>query len=61
MIREVVMTKRMPSGQIDPHIGSFENDMLLTVSEQQILLPWIEAGAPRSPRASRIPTKLRDQ
>ena len=47
MIREVVMTKRMPPGQIDPHIGSFENDMLLTDSEQQTLLHWIEAGAPR--------------
>ena len=47
MIREVVMTKRMPPGQIDPHIGSFENDMLLTDSEQQTLMHWIEAGAPR--------------
>ncbi len=47
MIREVVMTKRMPPGQIDPHVGSFENDMLLTDSEQQTLLHWIEAGAPR--------------
>ena len=47
MIREVVMTKRMPPGQIDPHIGSFENDMLLADSEQQTLMHWIEAGAPR--------------
>ena len=47
MIREVVMTKRMPPGQIDPHIGSFENDMLLADSEQQTLLHRIEAGAPR--------------
>ncbi len=47
MIREVVMTKRMPPGQIDPHIGSFENDMLLIDSEQQTLLHCIEAGAPR--------------
>ena len=47
MIREVVMTKRMPPGQIDPNIGSFENDMLLTDSEQQTHMHWIEAGAPR--------------
>lgn len=47
MIREVVMTKRMPPGQIDPHIGSFKNDMLLADSEQQTLMHWIEAGAPR--------------
>ena len=47
MIREVIMTKRMPPGQIDPHVGSFENDMVLTDSEAQTLLHWIEAGAPR--------------
>lgn len=47
MIREVLMTKRMPPGQIDPHIGSFENDMLLTDSEAQALVHWVEAGSPR--------------
>jgi len=47
MIREVLMTKRMPPGQIDPHIGSFENDMLLTDSEAQMLVHWVEAGSPR--------------
>ena len=41
---EVVMTKRMPPGQIDPHIGSFKNDMLLADSEQQTLMHWIEAA-----------------
>lgn len=48
MIREVLMTKRMPPGQIDPHIGSFENDMLLTDSEAQTLVHWVEAGSPRA-------------
>ncbi|MDP2348015.1 MAG: redoxin domain-containing protein [Gammaproteobacteria bacterium] len=45
MIREVLMTKRMPPGQIDPHVGSFSNDYVLSVAEQQTLINWIEAGA----------------
>lgn len=45
MIREVVMTKRMPPGQIDGHVGDFINDMRLEDSEVQKLLTWIEAGA----------------
>ncbi|MEX2470004.1 MAG: hypothetical protein WD396_09630, partial [Pseudohongiellaceae bacterium] len=47
MIREVIMTKRMPPGQIDPHVGDFENDMVLDEEETQTLLSWIEAGSPR--------------
>ena len=45
MIREVLMTKRMPPGQIDPHVGSFSNDYVLAVEDQQKLIHWIEAGA----------------
>ena len=45
MIREVVMTKRMPPGQIDPHVGEFEETYTLTPAEQQKLIHWIEAGA----------------
>lgn len=45
MIREVLMTKRMPPGQIDPHVGSFSNDYVLAVEDQQKLINWIEAGA----------------
>lgn len=47
MIREVVMTKRMPPGQIDGHVGEFINDMRLEDSEVQTLLAWIESGAPQ--------------
>jgi hypothetical protein len=46
MMREVIMTKRMPPGQIDPHIGSFSNSMVLPDSQAQLLLHWIAAGAP---------------
>jgi hypothetical protein len=45
MIREVVLTKRMPPGQIDPHIGQFKETFTLTPQEQQTLIRWIEAGA----------------
>ena len=45
MIREVVMTKRMPPGQLDGHIGDFINDMVLSDADSQTLLHWIEAGS----------------
>jgi len=45
MIREVLMTKRMPPGQIDPHVGKFSNDYVLAVEDQQKLINWIEAGS----------------
>jgi hypothetical protein len=45
MIREVVLTKRMPPGQIDPHIGEFAETYTLTPEETQKLIHWIEAGA----------------
>tara|TARA_R110001592_G_scaffold98330_7_gene280985 strand:+ start:4858 stop:6615 length:1758 start_codon:yes stop_codon:yes gene_type:complete len=45
MIREVLMTKRMPPGQLDPHVGNFSNDYNLAVADQQKLIQWIEAGS----------------
>lgn len=45
MIREVVLTKRMPPGQIDPHVGEFKETYTLTPDETQKLVHWIEAGA----------------
>jgi hypothetical protein len=45
MIREVLMTKRMPPGQIDQHIGEFINDMVLSDEDSQKIVHWIEAGA----------------
>jgi hypothetical protein len=46
MIREVLMTKRMPPGQIDPYVGEFTNSMTLTVQETQTIVDWIDAGSP---------------
>jgi len=45
MIREVLMTKRMPPGQIDGHIGEFINDMRLEDDQIQKVVAWIEAGS----------------
>ena len=47
MIREVLMTKRMPPGQIDSHIGDFVNNMVLADEEAQKIVHWIEAGSPK--------------
>ncbi|MGZ6019021.1 MAG: redoxin domain-containing protein [Phenylobacterium sp.] len=47
MMRETVMTKRMPPFFADPHIGKWSNDTSLTPEETKTLVHWIEAGAPR--------------
>ncbi|NNE58575.1 MAG: redoxin domain-containing protein [Hellea sp.] len=47
MIREVVRTKRMPPWSADPEIGEFHGARQLSISQQQDLIRWIEAGAPR--------------
>jgi peroxiredoxin len=47
MMREVVMTRRMPPGQIDPHVGKPMLDTAgLSVTQMQQLVHWIDAGAP---------------
>ena len=45
MIREVLMTKRMPPGQIDRHIGEFVNDRLIDVADIRNIIAWADAGA----------------
>lgn len=52
MIREVLLTKRMPPGQIDSHIGDFINSMVLADDDVQKLVHWIEAGAPNDAATS---------
>jgi len=47
MIREVLRTKRMPPWHADPHVGEWANDQGLSIAEQQTLVHWVEAGAPR--------------
>lgn len=47
MIREVLLTKRMPPMQVDPAIGHFDNDRGLSGDQIEKLIGWIDAGAPR--------------
>lgn len=46
MIKEVLMTKRMPPAQVDPHVNYFNNARYLSSAELQTLVHWIDAGAP---------------
>ncbi|MET0534354.1 MAG: redoxin domain-containing protein, partial [Steroidobacter sp.] len=47
MIREVILTRRMPPWHADPHIGTFEGARSLSKEEAQTLVHWINAGSPR--------------
>lgn len=47
MIRETVLTRRMPPWHADPEIGEFLHDLSLTLDESRELVAWIDAGAPR--------------
>jgi peroxiredoxin len=47
MIREVVMTHRMPPYNADPHVGKFSDNKNLTPDEIKTLVHWVEAGSPR--------------
>ena len=47
MIREVIMTGRMPPMQIDPTVREWTNAGNIPVEERQKLIHWINAGSPR--------------
>jgi hypothetical protein len=47
MIREVLLTQRMPPWHADPHIGQWQADRSISPQDKQTLVRWIEAGAPR--------------
>lgn len=47
MMKEVMMTKRMPPAQVDPSINHFTNARYMDANELQTLVHWIDAGAPR--------------
>jgi hypothetical protein len=49
MMREVVMTQRMPPGRFDTHVGKkMSNASGLSIAEQQTLIDWIDQGAKRT-------------
>src|SRR5438552_7039362 len=47
MIEEVLLARRMPPWDADPHIGKFANDASMPVAEAQTLLRWVHQGAAR--------------
>ena len=47
MIRETILTRRMPPWHADPEVGEFLHDMSLSVEQKQQLLSWIDAGSLR--------------
>ena len=47
MMREVLMTKRMPPWHADPHVGVWENDRSLSLADRQTLVRWVEGGTVR--------------
>jgi len=47
MVREVVMTRRMPPWDADPVHGEFENDRGLSAEDTRNLAAWAGSGAPR--------------
>ncbi len=47
MIRETLMTKRMPPAQVDPDIKHFSNARYISNEDLQTLVHWIDAGAPQ--------------
>ena len=47
MIREVLVTRRMPPWQADPRAGKFGNDFSISTDQTRTLVDWIDAGTPR--------------
>ena len=47
MIREVLLTRRMPPTQVDPNIGHFSNARYIPEEDLQKLVHWIDAGSPK--------------
>ncbi len=64
MMREVIMTKRMPPWQADPAVGELLADRSLRTEEQKTLVRWIDGGAPRGdgpdPLAAQPPDGVKD-
>ena len=64
MIRETVMTGRMPPWSAESEAGKFLEDVSLSTAEQRTLVDWIDAGAPRGegddPLSEAVPSPRAD-
>lgn len=49
MIRETVMTERMPPFSADTFYGHFKNDISLDPEQKRALVKWVDDGLPREP------------
>jgi peroxiredoxin len=58
MIREVLMTKRMPPMQVDPNVGHFSNARYISNHDLQTMVHWVDAGSPRGTDKSDPLTQL---
>ena len=47
MIKEVLLTKRMPPWFADPHVGKFKYDYSISSEEKRKIIHWIDQGSPR--------------
>jgi hypothetical protein len=44
LIREAILTKQMPPGQLDPNVGNFTNHRTLSPEDQRMIIGWIDRG-----------------
>lgn len=54
MIKDTVLTKRMPPWGFDPHYGNYKNDLSLMPEQIRTLISWINSGSPRGPGPDRL-------
>ena len=47
MMKEVLLTRRMPPAQVDPDVRHFSNAHYMSPADMQTLVHWIDAGSPR--------------
>lgn len=47
MIKEMLLTRRMPPAQVDPNVRHFTNARYMNPADMQVLVHWIKAGSPR--------------
>lgn len=58
MMREVLMSRRMPPAQVDPNINHFDNANYISAGQMQTIIHWIDAGSPRGDSLEDPLTKL---
>lgn len=55
MIKEVILTKRMPPLRIDNDIGYWKGQPIITVDERKTLIDWIDHGSDNKSTVDRLP------